>query len=154
MHSIGWYCIEEIISQETPKFALLQLHFVDLLNIDYCKCKKLTKINHWGLISVLLRGGSRTAAASKMELFVIIVNSWKPLTIITKRSVLDIAAVLDPPLLLLILIFFRIEKKYFLPHLLRKCSWKNKTKKSIVIRNGKRVCFEYYLQLNLSSWRY
>ena len=73
-------------------------------------------------MSVLLRGGSRTAAASKMELFVIIVNSWKPLTIITKRSVLDIAAVLDPPLLLLILIFFRIEKKYFLPHLLRKCS--------------------------------
>ena len=28
----------------------------------------------------------------------IIVNGWKPLTIITKRSVLDGAAVLDPPL--------------------------------------------------------
>ena len=44
------------------------------------------------------RGGSRTAATSKMERFVIIVNSWKPLTIITKRSILDVAAVLDPPL--------------------------------------------------------
>ena len=33
-----------------------------------------------------------------MERFVIIVNGWKPLTIITKRSVLDVAAVLDPPL--------------------------------------------------------
>ena len=28
-------------------------------------------------------GGPRTAATSKVELFVIIVNSWKPLTIIT-----------------------------------------------------------------------
>ena len=45
------------------------------------------------------RGGSRTAAATKMERFVIIVNGWKPLTIITKSSILDIAAVLDPPLM-------------------------------------------------------
>ena len=44
------------------------------------------------------RGGSRTAATSKMELFVIIVNGFKPLTIITKSSILDVAAVLDPPL--------------------------------------------------------
>ena len=44
------------------------------------------------------RSGSRTAATSKMERFVIIVNGWKPLTIITKCSILDIAAVLDPPL--------------------------------------------------------
>ena len=44
------------------------------------------------------RGGSRTAATSKMERFVVIVNGWKPLTIITKRSILDVAAVLDPPL--------------------------------------------------------
>ena len=44
------------------------------------------------------RGGSRTAAASKMEHFVIIVNGWKPLTIITKCSILDVSAVLDPPL--------------------------------------------------------
>ena len=43
-------------------------------------------------------GGSRTAATSKMERFLIIVNSWKPLTITTKRSILDVAAVLDPPL--------------------------------------------------------
>ena len=53
-------------------------------------------IGHQPRISVR-RGGSRTAASSKMEHFVIIVNGWKPLTIITKRSILDIAAVLDPP---------------------------------------------------------
>ena len=41
------------------------------------------------------RGGSRTAAASKMGRFVIMVNGWKLLIIITKRSILDIAAVLD-----------------------------------------------------------
>ena len=45
------------------------------------------------------RGGSRAAATSKMEHFVIIVNGWKPLTVITKRSILDVAATLDPPLI-------------------------------------------------------
>ena len=44
------------------------------------------------------RGGSRTPATSKMELFMIIVNGWKPLTIITKSSILDVAGVLDLPL--------------------------------------------------------
>ena len=48
-----------------------------------------------------LRGGSRIAATSKMECFEIIVNGWKLLTIITKRSILNVAAVLDPPLLLI-----------------------------------------------------
>ena len=42
-------------------------------------------------------GGSRATATSKIERFVIIVNGWKPLTIITKRSILDVAAVLDLP---------------------------------------------------------
>ena len=41
------------------------------------------------------RGGSRAAATSKMERFVIIVNGWEPLTIITKHPILDVAAVLD-----------------------------------------------------------
>ena len=33
----------------------------------------------------------------------IIVNGWKLLTIITKRSILDVAAALDPPLMAIIL---------------------------------------------------
>ena len=37
---------------------------------------------------------SRAAATSKVELFVIIVNGFQPLTIITKDSTLDVAAVL------------------------------------------------------------
>ena len=49
-------------------------------------------------MEIILRGGSRTAATSKMELFVIIVNGFQPLSIITKCSILDVAAVLDPPL--------------------------------------------------------
>ena len=49
-------------------------------------------------VKFVSRGGSRTAATSKMERFMIIVNGWKPLTIITKRSILDVVAVLDPPL--------------------------------------------------------
>ena len=45
-----------------------------------------------------IRGGSRTAATSKMECFVIIVNGFQRLTIITKCSILDVAAALDPTL--------------------------------------------------------
>ena len=45
------------------------------------------------------RGGSRTTATSKMERFVIIVNGFQLLTIITKRSILDVVAVLVPPLI-------------------------------------------------------
>ena len=45
------------------------------------------------------RGGSRVAAASKMECFVIIVNGVQALTITAKHSILDVAAALDPLLL-------------------------------------------------------
>ena len=45
-----------------------------------------------------MRGGSRAAATSKVERFVIIVNGLQPLTIIPKRSILDVAAVLHLPL--------------------------------------------------------
>ena len=44
------------------------------------------------------RVGSKTAATWKMERFVMIVYGWKPLTINTKRSILDVAGVLGPPL--------------------------------------------------------
>ena len=47
----------------------------------------------------ICRSGSRADATSKMECFVIIVNGWKPLTIVTKHSILDGAAALDPPLI-------------------------------------------------------
>ena len=45
------------------------------------------------------RGGTMDVATSNMECFVVIVNGFKPLTIITKCSILDVAAALDPPLM-------------------------------------------------------
>ena len=56
------------------------------------------------IIYIIYRGGSRAPATSKMERFVIIVNGFQPLTIITKRSILDVAAALDPPLKFLLII--------------------------------------------------
>ena len=47
-----------------------------------------------------LTGRSRAAGTSKTECFVIIVNGWKPLTIITNHSILDVAATLDPLLIM------------------------------------------------------
>ena len=60
------------------------------------------------------RGGSRTAAKSKMERFVIIVSGFQPLTIITKHSILDVAAVLDPPLGSATKQFSLLEKFFFI----------------------------------------
>ena len=48
----------------------------------------------------MIKDESRNAATFKVKLFVIIVNSPKPLTIITKSSTLNVAAVLDPPLMI------------------------------------------------------
>ena len=56
------------------------------------KCNLITS-------STLSRGGSRAAATSKMECFVIIINGFQPLTIITEHSILDVAVALDLPLL-------------------------------------------------------
>ena len=76
--------------------------------------------------SILIRGGSRAAATSKMEHFVKIVNGFQPLTIITKRfqpltiitkrSILDVAAVLDPPLLIQFMVRWssRVGYRYFM----------------------------------------
>ena len=48
--------------------------------------------------SAQTRGRSRAAVTSKMECFVVIVNGFQPLTIITRHSILDVAAALDSPL--------------------------------------------------------
>ena len=45
-----------------------------------------------------IRGGSRAVSTYKMECFVIIANALKLLPIITKHSILDVAAALVPPL--------------------------------------------------------
>ena len=42
--------------------------------------------------------GKHILPEAKMERFVIIVNGWKLLTIITKPSILDVVVALDPPL--------------------------------------------------------
>ena len=77
------------------------------------KSEKLLKHTHKH--SIIARGGSRTAATSKMERFVIIVNGFQPLTIITKRSILDVAAVLDPPLVAIFPYHFWVSFYPFLP---------------------------------------
>ena len=74
--------------------------FAHLQNISFLKA---TLWNYFSgfqspLMTVNTRGGSRAAATSNMDRFVIIVNGFQSLTIITKRSILDIAVVLDPPL--------------------------------------------------------
>ena len=61
-------------------------------------CNKASNICLWSSNHETFRGRFRTAATSKKECFVRIVNGFQPLTIITKRSISDVAAVLDPPL--------------------------------------------------------
>ena len=61
----------------------------------------LRRVQKFKGVLKVIRGGSRAATTSKMERFVIIVNGCKSLTIITKRSILDVVAVLDPPLVII-----------------------------------------------------
>ena len=96
---------------------------------------------------VYCRGGSRTVATSKTERFVIIANGWKPLTIITKRSILDVAAFLDPPLHRLLLCV-PIKIKYLMMKLITNVAWK--TYNNIARqRIGERL---NYLQWILLNW--
>ena len=62
----------------------------------------------------IIRGGSRAAATSKMDWFVIIVNGLKSLTIITKHFILDVAAALDPPLIILLIVIVLMINVLFL----------------------------------------
>ena len=78
-----------------PFFANeMRLNFRQYLPLQFLTYYK----KYLGLQNIRIRGGSRTDATSKVELFVMIVNGWKPLTIITKSFSLEVAAVLDPPL--------------------------------------------------------
>ena len=68
------------------------------LNISEQRSELVLPIHSLGIISLHARGGFWAAATSKMERFVIIVNGFQALTIITKRSILHVGASLDPPL--------------------------------------------------------
>ena len=71
-----------VLAEKNIQFRSFQIHYALILFPSWVTC----------------RGESRTAATSKMERCVIIVNGFQLLTIITKHSILDVAAVLDPPL--------------------------------------------------------
>ena len=64
--------------------------------VSFRNCRKVEGRNWELLLGQVDRGGTRNAATSKVELFVIIVSGFQALTIITKSSTLDVAAVLDP----------------------------------------------------------
>ena len=65
-----------------------------------------------GKMTLQRRGRSRVVATAKMERFVRIVNDFQPLTIMTKRSILDVAAALDPPLQSLIICINVLHKVF------------------------------------------
>ena len=90
------------------------------------------------------RGGSRTVATSKMEHFVIIVNGWKPLTIITKSFILDVAAVLD---LLL------VSSKENLEIQVSSCSIKNENLLNIVKLLWININNDFYFYYNVNYLR-
>ena len=68
-------------------------------NKHFCSSTTTTETNKVSMnFRSVIRGVSRTAATSKIELFVIIVNGFQRLTIITMCSIMDVAVDLDPPL--------------------------------------------------------
>ena len=88
-------------------FLLALLLLLSLISL----ARRLLKTNYQFIMLeirfkiIRVRGGSRAAATSKMECFLIIANGWKPLAIIAKRSILDVAAGLEPLLRLNLITF-------------------------------------------------
>ena len=58
---------------------------------------------------IISRDGYRTPPISKMDYSVIIPKGWRPLTIVTKSSILDIIGDLDPRKHLLIYLCFQLK---------------------------------------------
>ena len=118
---------EKILLEHVPvKYCCMKNHYIN----EKCRNKRLIMII---IISRIIRGGSRTAATSKMERFVILSQSvnYYQLTIITKRSILNVAAVLDPPLIMKVKINIKIlYSKSFKKLCLRKKNWKRERKES------------------------
>ena len=80
------------------KFFWFIFFWANLVRKIWCYLKWLESSICIHLHSSSPLGGSRAAVTSKMERFVIIVNVFQPLTVITKHSILDVTAALDPPL--------------------------------------------------------
>ena len=93
-------------------FYVINCLKINRVTIFRAKCLRIVTLK---VLLTICRGGSRTAATSNMEHFVIIVNGWKRqlLTIITNCSILDVAAALDTPLRLMCLLFTHIKFHFF-----------------------------------------
>ena len=85
-----------IILYKTPLLILMTSVVIQHLNFLHGKtvCTTYSELK----MPETSKGGSRAPATSKMERFVIINNGFQPLTIITKCSIVHVAAALDPPL--------------------------------------------------------
>ena len=84
-----WLGLKNLHKPYDPECDIINRHFSCCWNFSFVFANlDVNKEN---------RNESKPVATSKMERFVIIVNGWKPLTIITKCPILDVAEVLDPP---------------------------------------------------------
>ena len=100
------FCVSTVVSLYGHQMSIVKQFYTNTIKFKIGIKRSLNFSDFlWQAIFKILymnganvRGGSRAAATSKMERFVIIANGFQPLTIITKRSVLDVAAALDPPL--------------------------------------------------------
>ena len=104
-HSNAYIVVKEKITVERNDYSIrVNKNLAYKNNAPFASCISKVKSQHFidnaEDLDIVIRDGSRTAVTSKMECSVIIVNGFQPLTIITKCPILDVAAVLDPPLVM------------------------------------------------------
>ena len=96
----NWFTNNECpFSVVNTTFILWRMICIDIFIQWFISSVGVITFVGWFVIKVITRDGSRTTATSKMEHFRIILNGFQPLIIITKSSILDVATVLDPPLI-------------------------------------------------------
>ena len=84
---------------------------------DHFRCDLESALDHFGILfcqkNWISETDLRLLQTSKMERFLIIVNGWKLLTIMTHSSILDVAAALEPPLIISTNLLFQLTIRNF-----------------------------------------
>ena len=89
---ICWKNTDEVLFDQNESFTAFFKEFDHKFQNPF-----LNKFLWQFLSKAPIKGISRTTATSKMGFFMTLVNSWKPLSDVTKRFVLDVAGALDMP---------------------------------------------------------
>ena len=101
--------LESVCSKSSYRFLAFEKFFVLKSSKGKMWNIRFSAMLHNKQGKIISRDGYRIPPISKMEQFVKIAKGWRPSTIVTKTSILDITGILDPRKHLLIYLSFQLK---------------------------------------------